>query len=229
VTILSTPTVYDQLSAPSNTHWDDCGETCVASVLADALSNPAITPTQVVNAAWAKGQMNGSGTTTGPQLVSELADWGVLASSVQGSALVNAAAAISRRHRYIAMVTCNDQGMITPHTGIAHWVEVYGLSGSTFYLMNPLPGQLQQIVLGASDLDQGIEIGVIVPADRVGAPAPPPSSSSRTGLLVGGLMFLAGGAAIAGYELQRHPGAKAGLLRPVRRFEGRMAHPTIRR
>src|SRR3954463_10203235 len=102
MTVLSTPTAIDQMTAGGTIPSEDCGETCLVSVLRDA-GNMTITVRDLETLCSGCGAVIGQGTVE-DSLVSVLKTEGVPSHPVSGAIREFVDAALSRRHRCIALI-----------------------------------------------------------------------------------------------------------------------------
>jgi len=171
MTMLSTPTLVNQLTAGGQWVHGDCGEADVRSVLVDAGHNDAVALIERTIG----GDLRGGTNTV--QLAAALSKLGVPASPVATVGDVDAA--LGRRHRSIVEIPSDIYGNPDVHSVLGHFVLVYGFDGANYHAMNPLGGRLVSIpsaTLFACERLRGfraVEVEVILPADQAAHPVVP--------------------------------------------------------
>jgi hypothetical protein len=153
----------DQLSAGGQYPHEDCGESCVASILVDAGHADSVHNIEWFDSREGDNPADGTG---GQVHIDRLAAAGIPAHAVEGSVgdMVRAGQA-KGLDRWMVAIYSNAAG--SPYSGagnFGHWVLVYAFDGQTYSVMQPVGGKLQTYT--ASQLEdnaQGYSIQVDVP------------------------------------------------------------------
>jgi len=173
MTVLSTPTLVNQLLAGGAYPHADCGEACARSTLIDAGHNDLIGQIErTIGGNLANG-------TNIDELAHAMTSLGVPASPIAEAGEFDAA--LARRHRIIVEIPSDHYGNPDPGSVLGHFVLGFGFDGTNYHVMNPLGGRVQLIApstLIECERDRGfraVEIDEIMPADRGDLPAAQPS------------------------------------------------------
>lgn len=164
MTILKPAATIDQLTAGGRFPHDDCGESCVASILRDAGHPNPVRAIEEWDATHGENVADGTG---GDVHAEFLTLHGVPAHVVTGPVHSYVSAALRRGHRCMVGIFSDVNG--DPGGPLGHWVLVWGLEGSQYYVMNPIGGRLVRYPVArfeASSQNYGVEIDMVLLADR---------------------------------------------------------------
>lgn len=160
--------LVNQLTAGGQFPHEDCGESCVASILMDAGKADSVADIEHYDL---KGGSI-SGGTSGQVHVDRLAASGIPAHIVSGAVGPMVRDGVARGlNRWMVAIYSNAAG--TPYSGpgcVGHWVLVDGFDGTTYSIMQPVGGVAQHYTaaqLEENAQDYSIEVDV-----PIGAAAP---------------------------------------------------------
>lgn len=166
MTLLVTPTRINQLTAGGQYPHEDCGESCASSILTDFGRADPVRDIERFAQEHGDGPADGTGGAVYEVLFRLFGVPSQVHSAPQESWLLPA---LDHQHECMVAIWSNHAGYPLPHSGIGHWVLVYGFDGSKYYFMNPVNAQLDTCsasLLAASAQNYGLEITCVLPKDQ---------------------------------------------------------------
>jgi hypothetical protein len=139
---MATPDLVDQLTAGGEFPHEDCGESCVASILFDAGRMSSVFDIERFDLNHGDNPADGTG---GAVHVARLAKAGIAAHTWSADTRTTVRAAFAHGlNRCMVAIFSDHAGNPSPGSGIGHWVLCYGYDpgADVFSVMQPVGGRL---------------------------------------------------------------------------------------